>query len=241
MTEPLTKLPAALAKFQSQHHAAGRDGKGNYGTYTTLAGALAAIQPACEFGLSHTQVIQPISDELMVLRTILMHESGESISSDLPIPIRQEGGRGNAMQALGSALTYSRRYGVLAIYGLAGDDDEGEASGPPAKPPLQQTKPQSKPSVKTSATPAQPAATPAKAEASPSTEQVEPPLAKDEREELLAVMKQLMTDNRPAFDQLVAEYRGKFNLSERARISDHLQEKQHGDFIQQFLAALPPS
>jgi hypothetical protein len=110
-----------------------------------------------------------------------------------------------------------------------------------AKPPLQQTKPQSKPPVKTSATPAQPAAKPAKAEASPSTEQVEPPLAKDEREELLAVMKQLMTDNRPAFDQLVAEYRGKFNLSERARISDHLQEKQHGDFIQQFLAALPPS
>jgi len=240
MTETLTKLPAALAKFQAQHHAAGRDGKGNYGTYTTLAGALAAVQHACAHGLSHSQVIQPISDELMVLRTILMHESGESITSDLPMPIRQEGGRGNASQAMGSALTYARRYSLLAIYGLAGEDDDGESAAP-AKPALQQTKPQSKPPVKTSATPAQPAAKPAKAEASPSTEQVEPPLAKDEREELLAVMKQLMTDNRPAFDQLVAEYRGKFNLSERARISDHLQEKQHGDFIQQFLAALPPS
>jgi hypothetical protein len=158
MTEAiLSKLPAALAKFQAEHHAAGRDGKGNYGTYTTLAGALAAVQPACSYGLAHTQTIQPISDDLMVLRTTLLHESGESITSDLPLPIRQEGGRGNAMQALGSTLTYARRYGLLAIYGLAGDDDDGETAAPaPKKAPAPVAKAQPKP-----ATPAQPAATPA--------------------------------------------------------------------------------
>ena len=122
-----------------------------------MAGALAAVQPACTYGLAHTQTIQPISDDLMVLRTTLLHESGESITSDLPLPIRQEGGRGNAMQALGSTLTYARRYGLLAIYGLAGDDDDGETAAPaPKKAPAPAAKVQPKP-----ATPTQPAEAPA--------------------------------------------------------------------------------
>jgi hypothetical protein len=32
------------------------------------------------------------------------------------------------MQQLGSALTYARRYGLLSIYGLAGDDDDDAES-----------------------------------------------------------------------------------------------------------------
>jgi len=38
------------------------------------------------------------------------------------------------MQALGSAITYARRYSLLAIYGLAGDDDDAEGSAPVATP-----------------------------------------------------------------------------------------------------------
>ena len=38
------------------------------------------------------------------------------------------------MQALGSAITYARRYSLLAIYGLAGDDDDAEGSAPTAIP-----------------------------------------------------------------------------------------------------------
>jgi hypothetical protein len=38
------------------------------------------------------------------------------------------------MQALGSAITYARRYSLLAIYGLAGDDDDAEGSAPTAAP-----------------------------------------------------------------------------------------------------------
>jgi hypothetical protein len=235
MTDILTKLPAALAKFQAEHHAAGRDGKGNYGTYTTLAGALAAVQPACAYGLCHTQTIQPISDDLMVLRTTLMHESGEAISSELPLPIRQEGGRGNAMQALGSALTYARRYGLLGIYGLAGDDDDGEAA--PAPAPAKKAAPAAvKPSPKP-ATPAQKAATP---KPSPAAE-VQPPMDDAERQEILQVLKTLMASNRTAFDAFVTEYRATFSVPETVKLSDHLQERQHGDFAQQFFASLPES
>ena len=232
MTEsPLTKLPAALAKFQAEHHAAGRDGKGNYGTYTTLAGALAAVQHACAFGLSHTQTLQPISDDLMVLRTTLMHESGEAVVSDLPLPIRQEGGRGNPMQALGSTLTYARRYGLLAIYGIAGDDDDGEGSAPAAPAAKPQT-------VKKPPTPAQ-ASKPAATKQSPEPAAVEPPLASGERDEILAVLREMFKSNKTAFERFNSEYRAAFNVPETVKTSDHIQTKQHGDFAQQFFASLP--
>jgi hypothetical protein len=239
MSDALTKLPAALAKFQSQIHAAGRDGKGNYGTYTTLAGALAAVQNACQFGLSHTQTLHPLGEDTMVLRTTLMHESGESVYSDLPLPIRFQGGRSNEMQAMGSALTYARRYGLLGIYGIAGDDDDGEDAAP-VKPQLQQTKPQPAKSVKSSPTPAQPQAKQAKAE--PSTDlppDVQPPLDPAERSEILQLLKEMMSSNKTAFDQFIAEYRSTFGLAANASVSNHLQEQQHADFAQKFFASLP--
>lgn len=234
MTETLTKLPAALAKFQAEHHAAGRDGKGNYGTYTTLAGALAAVQHACAFGLSHTQTLQPISDDLMVLRTTLMHESGEAVVSDLPLPIRQEGGRGNPMQSLGSALTYARRYGLLAIYGIAGDDDDGEGAAPAAPAAKPQT-------VKKPATPTQTAKPAATKQSSPEPAAVEPPLASGERDEILAVLREMFKSNKTAFERFNSEYRAAFNVPETVKTSDHIQTKQHGDFAQQFFASLPPA
>lgn len=237
MTDTLTKLPAALAKFQASHHAAGRDGKGNYGTYTTLAGALAAIQPACAFGLCHTQTIQPISDDLMVLRTTLMHESGECVISDLPLPIRQEVARGNAMQALGSTLTYARRYGVLAIYGLAGDDDDGETAAPsPVKKavavPAKATKPAATSAPKAVSTPKQPS------EEIPS---LEAPIDDTERQEILQLLKNMMQTDRSTFNAFVGDYREAFSLPEGMKLSDHMQERQHADFAQQFFAKLVPA
>lgn len=124
----MQNLAKALAEFQSQHHSAQRSGSGNYGQYVTLADALQAVQPATKYGLAHSQTLHHLGDGLMALRTLLMHVSGESIESDLPIPLKFDQGRGNSMQQLGSALTYARRYGLLSIYGLAGDDDDDAES-----------------------------------------------------------------------------------------------------------------
>jgi hypothetical protein len=129
----LPNLAKALAAFQAEHYSAKRGGSGNYGTYVTLADALQAVQPATAHGLAHSQTLRYLSDTMMALCTTLMHESGESIRSELPIPIKFEGGRGNNMQQLGSALTYARRYGLLSIYGLAGDDDDDAESITPIK------------------------------------------------------------------------------------------------------------
>jgi len=124
----MENLSKALAKFQAKHHSAARSGRGNYGQYVTLADALQAVQPATAFGLAHSQTLDYLGEGLMAVCTTLMHESGESIVSRLPIPVKFEGGRGNMMQQLGSALTYARRYGLLSIYGLAGDEDDDAES-----------------------------------------------------------------------------------------------------------------
>ena len=135
------ELNKALAKFQQKHHAAGKDGTANYGAYTTLAGGLAASQPATQFGLSHTQTFNyqilpqatsaTTTDQwkvMPVLVTTLRHESGEQVESHFPFP--ELANKGNIMQAHGSAITYARRYALLAIYGLAGDDDDADTLTP---------------------------------------------------------------------------------------------------------------
>ena len=141
------ELNKALAKFQQKHHAAGKDGTANYGAYTTLAGGLAASQPATQFGLSHTQTFNyqilpqatsaTTTDQwkvMPVLVTTLRHESGEQVESHFPFP-ELAPNRGNIMQAHGSAITYARRYALLAIYGLAGDDDDADTLTPEEEMP----------------------------------------------------------------------------------------------------------
>lgn len=222
MTSALKELPAALAEFQAVHHAAGRDSKGNYGTYTSLGGALAAVQKGTEMGLSHTQTIHPLGEDLLVLRTTLFHKSGESITSDLPMPVRSEG-RGNYFQALGSAITYCRRYSLLAIYGLAGEDDEAEATAAaPQKAAAAPAKAQPKPAP---AKPVQAVATPAQPEQTPAQEIVWIDPAR--KATITAALK--AAENK---DEVLAAFRKQFSIAQPRIGPDHVQTAEHGDFLE---------
>lgn len=53
------------------------------------------------------------------VETVLLHESGEWISSVMPVPIVNHN-----PQAIGSAITYARRYGLTAILGIHQEDDD---------------------------------------------------------------------------------------------------------------------
>jgi len=57
------------------------------------------------------------------LTTMLMHTSGEWISTQMPMFMPQ-----GTAQAQGSALTYARRYAYSAMVGIAADDDDGQAA-----------------------------------------------------------------------------------------------------------------
>ncbi len=52
------------------------------------------------------------------LTTILLHTSGEWISSDWPVCQLSETSR-----RMGAALTYARRYALFTMVGIAGEDD----------------------------------------------------------------------------------------------------------------------
>jgi len=70
-------------------------------------------------------VIQsPTSDENGVgVETMLVHAGGQWISGSYTLPLAK-----SDPQAAGSAITYARRYALLAIFGLAPEDDDGNAA-----------------------------------------------------------------------------------------------------------------
>lgn len=68
------------------------------------------------------------SDAGVIVETIFMHESGETIScGKLSVPAAK-----NDPQGYGSALTYARRYSLMAACGIAPEDDDGNAASRPA-------------------------------------------------------------------------------------------------------------
>tara|TARA_R110002012_G_scaffold261170_1_gene442967 strand:+ start:428 stop:1156 length:729 start_codon:yes stop_codon:yes gene_type:complete len=95
------------------------DGKGYTYSYADLALILETILPiTSKNGLSVIQ-IPIISDRGYTLVTRLLHESGEWIESELPLKQQRDGA-----QAMGSALTYMRRYSLSAMLCLATDEDD---------------------------------------------------------------------------------------------------------------------
>jgi hypothetical protein len=91
--------------------------------YSTLAACLDACRnQLAENGLAIIQTIRTDNEEKMYLCTRLVHGmSGEWIESDYPIICALDN-----PQAVGSAITYARRYSLCAIIGIASEDDDGE-------------------------------------------------------------------------------------------------------------------
>jgi hypothetical protein len=88
-------------------------------------------------------LMQPthLCEDGVIVETMFLHESGEQISNGkLHVPATKHDAQG-----YGSALTYARRYSLLAACGIAAEDDDGEAAS------------------KSKAAPPKPAAAPAKA------------------------------------------------------------------------------
>jgi len=60
----------------------------------------------------------------VTVETVFIHESGETISSGpLHVPAAKQDPQG-----YGSALTYARRYSLMASCGIAPEDDDGNAA-----------------------------------------------------------------------------------------------------------------
>ena len=136
----------ALHTFQQAAYAAGKSGKAQGRAFSSLKDICKTIKDhSADTGLSHSETWRALGTDHAVLTVTLHHESGESISSQLPVDITQKNRSGSREQAQGSAMTYARRYLLLGIYGLANDDedDDGEATtvSTPASKPVSTAKP----------------------------------------------------------------------------------------------------
>lgn len=124
---PPIALCKALSKFQGEVADPKADTENTYfkSKYATLAGVLQAVRPLLQkHGLSVTQGMKPCEHGFL-LRTVLWHESGGSIDSELPVPLTDK----DTPQSIGSKITYARRYTLQAILGIASEqDDDAEAA-----------------------------------------------------------------------------------------------------------------
>lgn len=130
----IAHLAAALAKAQGEMKAAEKDGFNPQ--YRTKFADLASVWEACreplaKNGLAVLQRVSTTTDGV-ILTTILAHSSGEWVRDRLHVPVVQVESRDGKKQpwvhAMGSAITYARRYTLSALVGVAaadGEDDDG--------------------------------------------------------------------------------------------------------------------
>lgn len=138
MTADHETLAAALVAALAELTDVPRTRTADMGTYTVnyadLAAAMAAIRPVlAKHGLA---VMQPVDsgDRGPAVSTIILHRSGEQMVFG---PLSMPGG--SSPQGTGSAITYARRYSLLAALGLCAtdDDDDGSQAQREAAPPRQ--------------------------------------------------------------------------------------------------------
>ncbi len=132
-SETLMALTASLAKASAEFDEVTRNKEVKVKTqqgeykfkYATLDAIIAATFPALHKNGIVVIQMPVMAGNRLVLLSRLMHESGEFIESGLPLQ------GGNDPKALGSAITYARRYVLSALLGVAAeeDDDGGAASG----------------------------------------------------------------------------------------------------------------
>lgn len=152
----MSELAKALAEWQKTNPAAAMNGNNPHfkSKFSTLQDIVNCAREAAKYGISFTQEVDFDADRTF-MRTVMMHSSGEKRESRTPIITRDA----SDPQKMGSAMTYAKRYGLQAMFGIPADeDDDGNkaneapkratprpasapsagASSPPAEVPLEQ-------------------------------------------------------------------------------------------------------
>lgn len=123
-SESIIKIASALVKAQSTMGNAIKDAKNPFfkSRYADLNAVREAVLPV--MNANGISVLQPTVhiDGKSFVETILLHESGEFISSLTEIIVAKT----NDAQQQGSGISYARRYGLQSLANIGADDDDGE-------------------------------------------------------------------------------------------------------------------
>lgn len=137
-SEQINELAAALAKAQGQIEGAKKSSSNPF--FKSKYADLAECWNTCREALTANEIsVIQMPEEInengrLNITTMLAHSSGQYISSTLTMTVTKLD-----PQAIGSAITYGRRYALAAMVGLAQEDDDGEkamASEKPVESPI---------------------------------------------------------------------------------------------------------
>jgi hypothetical protein len=125
-SESIGKISSAFVKAQAEMSNAIKDSKNPF--YKSSYADLNSVREACMPALNKhgIAVIQPTSviEGKLYVETTLLHESGEFIAGLYEVVV----GKQNDPQALGAAISYSRRYGLQSMVNVGASDDDGESA-----------------------------------------------------------------------------------------------------------------
>lgn len=209
MTKEIT---AALCKFIKQVGTIEEKDEAQYGKFADLSTVLSTVNPALAangLAVVHTTKVE---DNKNILITNLLHTSGESITSEMLLPVNT-GGRGNPMHQEGGAITYCRRYSLLAILGLnAGiPDNDGDFANPTAEKvtPINKNKAVGMPTI----------------------------LDDDTKKYYLRIVGDLIVKDKKLYNTLADALYIEFDFNRNTPLSENISKPKHVTFIEEWLAA----
>jgi len=136
-SEKFGNVAKALVLASAEIKNVKKDTQGFGYKYATLDSILEMARPVLAKNKLAIIQTEDIVDSMIVVQTILMHESGEYAETISKAPYIELKGM-NSYQSLGAGITYLRRYAISSLLGIASEEDT-DAN---AKAPQQQTQSQ---------------------------------------------------------------------------------------------------
>ena len=125
-SEPIELISAALVSMQAEAQHANFDSKNPHfkSKYADLSACVEAVIDSLNANGIMLMQETSLDDTGVTVETVFIHESGEQIKGGkLHVPASKQDPQGS-----GCALTYARRYSLMASCGIAPEDDDGQAA-----------------------------------------------------------------------------------------------------------------
>lgn len=126
-SESMKEIAPAIVQAFAEVKNAFKSTKGHGYKYAPLPEVLDDIRPVLsKHGLAVIQAPKETEKMMVGIETIILHESGEWIMSDLCMPVEPDK-RNSLAQVYGAVITYARRYAITSMMGISSTDEDTDA------------------------------------------------------------------------------------------------------------------